>query len=159
MYVRWMKEEDRLQVIEIYRQGIEDRNATFETTIDSDAFWNAITQCERFVLIKEDSIVGWGKLSRISERTVYSGIREVSIYVERSVRGKGGGRLLLETMVHFADTQGIWTLQSQLFPENEVSRRLHERLGFELVGRRRAIARHHGVWRDVLLLERRNDLR
>ncbi|MGL6103069.1 MAG: GNAT family N-acetyltransferase, partial [Exiguobacterium acetylicum] len=103
-------------------------------------------------------VIGWAKLGRVSERYVYRGVREVSIYLERSARGLGGGRFLMEALITYADANGIWTLQSHMFPENIASRRLHERLGFELVGRRRAIAQHHGVWRDTLLLERRNDL-
>lgn len=159
MRIRWMEEEYRYRVHEIYQQGIEDGNATFETMIREELWWIGMLQAERFVLVHEEHVVGWGKLSRVSEREVYSGVREISIYVDRSFRGNGGGRCILAAMIQYADTHGIWTLQLHLFPENVASRRLHERFGFELVGRRRAIARHHGVWRDTLLFERRNSVR
>lgn len=159
MLVRSMEEKDRSTVIAIYRQGVEEGNATFETMIHEQEWWTTLMQSERFVLEQAGKVIGWAKLGRVSERHVYHGVREVSIYLERSARGLGGGRFLLEALIIYADANGIWTLQSHMFPENIASRRLHERLGFELVGRRRAIAQHHGVWRDTLLLERRNDLR
>jgi L-amino acid N-acyltransferase YncA len=74
----------------------------------------------------------------------------------RKARGEGIGRLLLERLIGSTEAAGIWTIQTGVFPENTVSLRLHERVGFELVGRRKRIGRHGGVWRDVLLLERRS---
>ena len=52
---------------------------------------------------------------------------------------------------------GFWTLQSGVFPENEASIALHLALGFRVVGIRERIGRSHGVWRDVVLLERRSE--
>ena len=55
------------------------------------------------------------------------------------------------------EAAGIWTIQTGIFPENESSIYLHQRVGFEIVGRRKRLGRLHGSWRDVLLLERRSD--
>jgi L-amino acid N-acyltransferase YncA len=55
------------------------------------------------------------------------------------------------------ETAGIWTIQTGIFPENEASLRLHERVGFGVVGHRRRLGKLHGAWRDVVLLERRSD--
>ena len=49
----------------------------------------------------------------------------------------------------------IWTIQTNILPENEVSLALHESVGFRVVGRRERIAKLDGVWRDTMLLERR----
>ncbi len=92
------------------------------------------------------------------EPGVYGGVAEVSVYVGEHARGQGVGRALLETLVASAEAAGIWTLQAGVFPENEASVRLHERAGFRVVGRRERLARLDGVWRDVLLLERRSPL-
>jgi phosphinothricin acetyltransferase len=87
---------------------------------------------------------------------VYAGVAEVSVYVGASARGKGIGRLLLEALIAASEADGRWTLQAGIFPENVASLRLHESCGFRIVGRRERIGLHHGMWRDVMLLERRS---
>ena len=71
-------------------------------------------------------------------------------------RGRGVGRALLDALVASTEAAGIWTIQTGVFPENEASVRIHERVGFRVVGRRERIGQLDGVWRDVLFLERRS---
>jgi L-amino acid N-acyltransferase YncA len=87
---------------------------------------------------------------------VYEGVVESSVYVTADARGLGVGRLLMERVIDSTEAAGIWTIQSGILPENTASLRLHEAVGFEMVGRRRRIGRLKGVWRDVLLIERRS---
>ncbi|HSL63419.1 MAG TPA: GNAT family N-acetyltransferase, partial [Gaiellaceae bacterium] len=87
----------------------------------------------------------------------YGGVAEVSVYVAKGARGRGVGRRLLEALIDSAEAAGIWTLQAGVFPENVASLRLHERCGFRVVGVRERIGRLDGVWRDVVLLERRSE--
>ncbi len=54
------------------------------------------------------------------------------------------------------DAAGIWTVQSGILPENTASLALRTRAGFRVVGTRERIGRHHGVWCDVVLAERRS---
>ena len=61
----------------------------------------------------------------------------------------------MEALLQSTDRAGIWTLQTSIFPENEASLALHERVGFRVVGYRERIARLDDNWRDTLLLERR----
>ena len=79
-----------------------------------------------------------------------------SVYVAAEARGRGVWRALMEALVAGADAGGIWTIQTNVFPENTASVALHERVGFRVVGRRDRIARLDGVWRDTILLERRS---
>jgi L-amino acid N-acyltransferase YncA len=92
----------------------------------------------------------------VSDRCVYGGVVENSVYVDAAARGRGVGRTLLQALVDSTDAAGIWTIQTGIFPENEASVAVHERVGFRVVGRRERLGRHEGVWRDVLLLERRS---
>jgi phosphinothricin acetyltransferase len=66
------------------------------------------------------------------------------------------GRALLQALIDAAERAGLWTLQAGIFPENEASLALHRGCGFRDVGRRERIGKMNGVWRDVLLLERRS---
>jgi phosphinothricin acetyltransferase len=96
-------------------------------------------------------------VTSVSDRCVYGGVVENSVYVDEDSRGQGVGRLLLERLIDSTESAGIWTIQTGIFPENAASLRLHERVGFEVVGRRKRLGALNGVWRDVLLLERRSD--
>jgi len=92
----------------------------------------------------------------VSGRCVYAGVADLSVYVSAAARGRGVGRALLTTLIQSSDRAGIWTLQAGIFPENAPSLALHRACGFRDVGRRERIGKMHGVWRDVLLLERRS---
>jgi phosphinothricin acetyltransferase len=105
---------------------------------------------------EQGRVLGWAALSRVSERCVYGGVAEVSVYVAASARGRGVGRKLLEELVRASEEAGVWTLQAGIFPENTASIALHERCGFRIVGIRRQLGQLRGVWRDVALLERRS---
>ena len=100
-------------------------------------------------------VLGWAALSPTSKRPAYAGVCEVSIYVAAEARGQGVGSALMAALITAAQSAGIWTLQSSVFPENEATIALHLRHGFRVLGRRERIAQLHGVWRDTLLLERR----
>ena len=95
-------------------------------------------------------------LSRVSGRCVYGGVAEVSIYMAERSRGLGLGKIMLQELIRRSEAQGLWTLQSSIFPENEASIGLHLACGFRMVGVRERLAQLDGQWRDVALLERRS---
>jgi L-amino acid N-acyltransferase YncA len=146
-------------VREIYAEGIATGNATFETDTPTWEGWNAShLPAHRLVALSETGdVIGWAALSPVSDRCVYGGVAEESVYVASSARGRGVGRALLERLIGDSEDAGIWTIQTGIFPENESSLRLHERVGFRVLGTRERLGRLNGVWRDVLFLERRSD--
>lgn len=96
-------------------------------------------------------------MSPVSERCVYAGVAEASVYISQEARGKGIGSLLLKKLIETSEQNGIWTLQAGIFPENTASITLFQKHGFREVGRREKIGRmKDGRWRDVILLERRS---
>jgi phosphinothricin acetyltransferase len=156
--VEELRREHWPDVARIYADGIATGLATFETEVPSWERWDgAHLQRHRFVARGEGGVVGWVAVSPVSDRCVYGGVVESSVYVDPKARRHGVGLLLLERLVESTEAAGIWTIQAGVFPENQASVRLHERAGFDVVGRRRRLGKLHGVWRDVLLLERRSD--
>jgi L-amino acid N-acyltransferase YncA len=154
--IRAMTERDWSAVAAIYAEGIATGNATFEVRTPSWAEFDAGRLPDhRLVAVDGGRIVGWAAVMPTSSRECYAGVVEHSIYVSADTRGRGVGRMLMEALVASTDRAGIWTIQTSIFPENEASVALHERVGFRVVGERERIAQLDGIWRDTLLLERR----
>jgi L-amino acid N-acyltransferase YncA len=155
--IRPLTREDWPRVEAIYAEGIATRNATFDTEPPSWEEFDAARLPEhRFVAVQDGEVVGWVAVSPTSSRTCYAGVVENSIYVAESARGRGVGRALMDALIASTEAAGIWTVQTGIFPENEATLALHERVGFRVVGRHDRIAQLDGVWRDTLLLERRS---
>jgi phosphinothricin acetyltransferase len=152
-----MNAADWEQVSLIYGEGISTGHATFETAVPTWDKWDSGHLPEGRLVARADGvIVGWAALSPVSSRCVYAGVAEVSIYVGSAYRGHGIGRALLGALVALSEQSGIWTLQAGIFPENYSSLALHKKNGFREVGRRERLGMLNGVWRDVILLERRS---
>ena len=156
--LRPLRVDDWPAVSEIYWDGMRDGLATFETEVPSWKEWDAAHFPEhRLVADLLGEIVGWAALSPASSRRCYSGVAENSVYVARDARGLGVGRALLDALIAGAETAGLWTIQTAIFPENRASLALHEKCGFRVVGTRERIAKRDGVWRDTVFLERRSE--
>jgi phosphinothricin acetyltransferase len=154
-----MRAEHARDVLAVYQLGIDEGNATFETDAPGWTEFDAAKLPEhRYVALDEDArLLGWVAASAVSGRCVYAGVVEHSVYVHPQARGRGVGAALLRALIESTEDAGVWTIQSGIFPENLASLALHRAAGFRVVGTRERIGRHHGVWRDVVLLERRSD--
>jgi phosphinothricin acetyltransferase len=153
-----MRPEDAAAVLAIYQAGLDAGDASFETTAPTWESFNAGKLADhRFVGVDGDGrVAGWVAVSPVSSRAVYAGVVEHSVYVAEWARGHGLGRALLERLIASTEQGGIWTIQSGVFPENVASMALHVAAGFRRVGTRERIGCHNGVWRDVVLVERRS---
>ncbi|GEK34225.1 GNAT family N-acetyltransferase [Kurthia sibirica] len=146
-------------VLEIFKEGITGGNATFTTTAPSWQQWDEghLQSC-RFVATLNDEVMGWIALSPFSSKDCHRGVVEDSIYISHKAQGLGIGSLLLKTCIEESEKENIWLMQSQIFVENESSIYLHKKFGFYEVGVRQKIGKLNGVWRDVLLLDRRSTI-
>ena len=155
--IRVMVAEDWPAMRKIYLSGIATGQATFETDAPTWERWNdSHLASPRLVAVDGATLVGWAALSPISARAVYSGVAEVSVYVDGDKRGHGIGRLLLDRLIQESEAKGIWTLQASIFPENVASVSLHRACGFREVGTRERIGKLKNMWRDTVLFERRS---
>lgn len=159
MIIAPLRPGDWNQVKEIYLEGIATGHATFETAAPSWEQWDAAHLAfARLVARKEGNLIAWAALSPVSQRCVYGGVAEVSVYVSAASRRSGAGGKLLRALIDESEQNGIWTLQAGMFPENTGSLALHQSCGFREVGRRERIGKLNGIWRDTILLERRSSL-
>ena len=144
----------------VYLEGIATGDATFATDAPSWEAWDAAhrADCRLVALSEAGDVLAWAALSKVSDRCVYGGVAEVSVYVAAEARGQGLGTRLLERLIESSEAAGLWTLQAGIFPENAASLSIHRRCGFRVVGVREKLGRLHGAWRDVALLERRSKI-
>lgn len=147
------------EVHRIYEDGIATGQATFETSApDWERFDATRNRDCRLVGMSGSRVVAWAVLMPFSSRPVYRGVAEASAYVAAEVRGTGVGSRMLEALVRSSEDAGYWTLLAKIFPENAGSLALVRKFGFREVGVLTKIAQDRGVWRDVVLLERRIEL-
>jgi L-amino acid N-acyltransferase YncA len=159
MLPRDLRPDDWTGVARIFEEGIRTGNATFDTEVPSWEAWDAAhLPAHRLVAERDGRVVGWIALVPVSPRECYAGVAEVSAYVAEEARGEGVGRELLAALIESSERAGIWTLETGVFPENEPSLRLLQRFGFRVIGTRERIGRLHGIWRDVVFLERRSEV-
>lgn len=147
---------DAAAIAAIYNQGIEDRVATFETALRSAADVSAwFDGVHPAVVVESDGrVVAFASTSTYRSRTCYAGIAEVSLYVERTFRRRGAGRVAMQAIVAEAEHAGFWKLVSRVFLDNQASRGLIASSGFREVGIYKNHGKLDGVWRDVLIVER-----
>ena len=143
----------------IFAQGIALGNATLETSVPSWQDWDAhhLKTC-RLVAVRDGEVLGWAALSPVSNRHVYRGVAEVSVYIAEHARGRQIGSGLLAALAAESERNGIWTLQAVIHADNAVSIHTHQKAGFRIVGTRERIGCLHGRWRDTVLMERRSNV-
>jgi L-amino acid N-acyltransferase YncA len=112
-----MQPEHWPAVRDIYREDIATGNATFGTSVPDWEKWNSSHRKDcRLVAFNNDRVVGWAALSPVSQRQVYEGVAEVSVYVAVAPRGQGFGSKLLDALVQQSEAAGIGMLQAGIFP-------------------------------------------
>jgi phosphinothricin acetyltransferase len=149
--------DDAATIARIYNEGIEDRSGTFETTLrTADDVRGWFDGRHPVVVVEDEShdIIAFASTSAYRPRDCYAGIAEFSVYVARTWRGRGAGRVAMERLVQVASDTGLWKLVSRVFVENQSSRHLLARVGFREVGVYQRHAKLDGVWRDVVIVER-----
>ncbi len=155
--IRPVEPKDGAAILSIFQEGIDGGNATFDKDAPTWEAWDLkyLHNC-RLSLVLEDEVCGWAALQAVSPRDCFRGVAEVSIYLSNKIHGKGLGSILLKELINCSENQGIWMLQAGIFPENQSSIALHKKYGFREVGYREKIGKMNGIWRDIILLERRS---
>ena len=147
---------DAPAITRIYNEGIEDRLGTFETrlrTYDDVRGW--FDGRHPIVVVEGgQQVVAFASTSSYRSRPCYDGVAEFSVYVARSARGQGAGRVAMDSLIEAAAAAGFWKLVSRVFVENVASRRLLVAVGFREVGTYHKHGKLDGAWRDVVIVER-----
>jgi len=148
--------EDAEAIACIYNEGIEERIATFETSLrtarEIEAWFDGAHPV--VVVEEEGEVISFANTTSYSPRACYSGVAEFSVYTASGARSRGAGTLAMRALMQAAEEAGFWKLVARVFVENTPSRKLLRSLGFREVGIHEKHARLGGVWRDVVVIER-----
>ena len=156
MRSRAARQEDAEAIARIYNEGIEERIATFETSLrTATEILEWFDGTHPIVVVEdEEAVISFANTSAYSPRECYSGVAEFSVYTAREARGRGAGTIAMKALMEAAETAGFWKLVSRVFVENTPSRKLLLSLGFREVGVHEKHARLDGIWHDVVVVER-----
>ena len=155
--VRDARGDDAGAMALIFREGIEDRVATFETRLPSEEARAEALRSEGPVLVAEldGEVAGWAKVAPYDPvHDYYATVGEATIYVSRAQRGGGIGAALVEALGDAAEEAGFHKLVGKVFTTNAASIALFERHGWDQVGVHRRHGRLDGEWKDVLVVEK-----
>jgi L-amino acid N-acyltransferase YncA len=123
----------------IYNEGIEDRFATLESEARDAAHiaaWWALHDDRYIVVVGEDesgAVVAWASLNHFSHRCAHDAIADLSMYVTRSRRGVGVGRMLVADILERA-RRSFRKVVLHALNDNVAGKRLYSSVGFREVG-------------------------
>jgi len=155
--IRAAEAGDAAAMAAIFREGIEDRTATFETAPASEAEMAALAGADAPVLVAERAgeVVAWVKVGAYANaHDYYASVGEATLYVARRARRRGIGLALLTAIADAAEHAGYHKLVGKVFTANRASIELLRRCEWREVGVHRRHGRLDGEWRDVLVVER-----
>ena len=98
--------------------------------------------------------LGWASLNVFNARECYRFVADISVYVERSWRGKGVGRALLEKLTELGRQHGFHKLALSAFPGNAGGMALYAKSGFRTVGIYHEQGQLDGKWVDTIVMEK-----
>ncbi|MEW9121247.1 MAG: arsinothricin resistance N-acetyltransferase ArsN1 family A [Thermotaleaceae bacterium] len=159
-FTRTAQLEDIPDITKIYNQGIADRIATLETRLRTEEEmkeWLENRDEKHKVIVATDErnrAFGWSSLNVFNSRCCYSGVVDISVYVEREMRGKGLGKILLKALTKTAKEEGFHKLVLSTFHKNEGGKRLYQASGFREVGTYMKQGLLDGEWIDVTIMEK-----
>jgi L-amino acid N-acyltransferase YncA len=156
--IRPARPDDAKEIARIYNQGVQDRAATFENayaTPEERYLWVVSRPDEYPVLIAEvkHTMMGWASLTPYSPRACYKGIADLSIYIDRSLRGHGVGQELMKAMQNIAREKGYYKLVGRIIADNEPGRKLCQMAGWKEVGVHEKHGKLANTWHDLVLVE------
>ena len=143
----------------IWNHEVLHTSATTDTEprgLDAQRAWLAAHGPRHPVIVAAEAgeVVAFGALSPYRTKPAYAWTAENSVYVRDGWRGKGLGGLLLDRLLVLARERGHRSVIARITAANEASLALHERRGFVRVGHERQVALKHGIWLDVVTLQR-----
>lgn len=160
MLIRDATAADLPQILAIYNDVVANTTAIYDertSTLEERRAWYELRLQRNLPVLVADSrgeIIGFSSFGAWRPRWGYRFTVEHSVHVRADCRRRGYGRALLEALFPRASALGMHVMIAHIDSEAVASCRLHERLGFEIVGTFRQVARKFDRWLDLVVMQR-----
>ncbi|MCR6498947.1 N-acetyltransferase family protein [Shinella sp. CPCC 101442] len=157
--IRDAVEADLPGILDIYNDAVANTTAIWnEAVVDLDnrKAWFTARRERGFpilVAVRGKQVIGYASYG---DWRAFDGFRhtvEHSVYVRGDVRRTGSGRRLMKALIERASFNGIHVMVGCIEAENAASIKLHEQLGFQMVGRFSEVGIKFGRWLDLTCME------
>jgi len=159
LFIECSFEAHAAAMLEIFNDAILNTTALYENDLRDMAFmaqWFEEKQQKGYPIIglaEGDKLVGFATYGPFRPRPCYRFTIEHSIYVEKSCRGKGAGKMLLLEVLKQAERQKYHVVVGVIDSSNATSLALHERCGFTLSGTIKHAGYKFDRWLDTCLMQ------
>lgn len=167
MEIRPATADDIDAIAAIYGHSVETDYASFELEPPSSAQmlsrWQTITDAgyPYLAAISSDGVLaGYAYASAYRPRPAYSKTVEGTVYVAPQFHAQGVGTSLLNALIsasverQYRVMVAVIAADPAANPENIASVQLHKKCGFGLAGRLSGVGHKHGLWLDVIIMQR-----
>ncbi|MHB0954475.1 MAG: GNAT family N-acetyltransferase [Allorhizobium sp.] len=157
--IRDAVEADLPAIRDIYNHAVEHTTAIWnEVLIDVDnrRAWMELRRTKGFPVLvaeRDGKVAGYASYGDWRAFDGYRHTVEHSVYVDKDCRGAGIGKLLLQALIEHARANGKHVMIAAIEAENTPSIRLHETLGFRMVGIHKEVGTKFGRWLDLAMME------
>lgn len=157
--IRDAAEADLPGILDIYNDAVANTTAIWnEAVVDLDnrKAWFSARRERGFpvlVALRGRQVIGYASYGDWRTFDGYRHTVEHSVYVHKDVRGTGTGKRLLKALIDRASFNGVHVMIAGIEAENAASIRLHEKLGFRVVGRFSEVGIKFGRWLDLTCME------
>jgi L-amino acid N-acyltransferase YncA len=160
MLIRDATDSDVPAILAIYNDVVTNTTAIYDERVSTfeerQAWFDARRRKGLPVLVGElnGAVVGFSTFGEWRARWGYRYTVEHSVHVRADSRGKGFGRTLIEALFPRATALGMHTMIGHIDSAAAASLRLHEKLGFKIIGTFREVGRLRDRWLDVVAMQR-----
>ncbi|WP_248241106.1 GNAT family N-acetyltransferase [Microbacterium kunmingense] len=160
--IRPVVDGDIPDIREIYNYYVTNSVVTFDEKKWTIAQWrDKVAHLKKlglpFLVAQSPSgqVLGYAYVQPMSSKSAYRYSVENSIYLGQAATGKGLGRALLEALITACEQAGIREMVAVISDKGaEASIALHEKLGFEEVGRMGRVGFKFGRWLGTVYLQK-----
>jgi phosphinothricin acetyltransferase len=160
--IRPAREADIPDIREIYNYYVTNSVVTFDEKRWTLGQWREkydhLAKLGLPFLVAESptgQVLGYALVAPWSGKSSFRYTVENSIYLGQAAAGKGLGRALLEALIAACEEQGIREIVAVISDKGaEASIALHEKLGFEEVGRMGRVGFKFGRWLGTVYLQK-----
>ena len=157
--IRPVQVSDAPAIARIYQPYVTNTTISFETeppSVDKIAARIQKIMVRHSWLVYESAgaLLGYAYTSTFRERPAYQSTVESTIYLDQAAIGRGIGRELYQALLDDAALKGYREALGVIALPNDLSVKLHEKLGFVKVAHLEKIGHKFNLWIDVSLWQK-----